>query len=73
MLIGPTLDGEPYRADQIDSLKFVAHEVGLDFYALRLEQLTNRIDDERRTAETLRAQLQTAIAMSRSDYVVRAD
>lgn len=73
VLIGPTLDGEPYRTDQIDLLKLVAHEVGLDFYALTLEQLTKRIEDERRTAETLRAQLQTAIAMSRTDYVVRAD
>ena len=66
VLLGPRHDGEPYRPDQIDVLEFAAHEIGLDFYALRLEQLANQVDVERRNAETLRAQLQTAMTMAKT-------
>jgi hypothetical protein len=66
VLLGPRNDGEPYRTDQIDVLEFAAHEVGLDFYALKLEQLANQVAVERRNAETLRAQLQTAMAMAKN-------
>ncbi len=58
-------DGEPYRRDQIDVLEFAAHDIGLDFYALKLEQLANQVTVERRNCETLRAQLQTAMAMTK--------
>ena len=66
VLLGPRNDGEPYRTDQIDVLEFAAHEVGLDFYALKLEQLANQVAVERRNSETLRAQLQTAMTMAKS-------
>jgi hypothetical protein len=66
VLLGPRSDGEPYRTDQIDVLEFAAHEVGLDFYALKLEQLANQVAVERRNSETLRAQLQTAMTMAKS-------
>ncbi len=65
VLIGARPDGEPYRADQVDALESATHEVGLDFYALQLERLAEQVAAERRTAETLRAQLQTAIALTR--------
>ena len=65
VLLGPRHDGEPYRRDQIDVLEFAAHDIGLDFYALKLEQLANQVTVERRNCETLRAQLQTAMAMTK--------
>lgn len=66
VLLGPRNDGEPYRTDQIGVLEFAAHEVGLDFYALKLEQLADQVAVERRNSETLRAQLQTAMTMAKS-------
>lgn len=63
VLLGPRHDGEPYRADQVERLESALHEVGLDFYALRVDQLTGEVAAERRANETLRAQLATAAAM----------
>lgn len=62
VLLGPRRDGEPYRADQVAKLESAAREVGLDFHALRVDQLTNDVAAERRTSETLRAQLAAAMA-----------
>jgi len=64
VLLGPRHDGEPYRADQVEQLEAALREIGLDFYALRVEQLTGEVAAERRTNETLRAQLATAAAMT---------
>ena len=65
LLLGPRAEAEPYRPDQVEALESAAHEVGLDFYALKLEQLTDQVAQERRIADTLRAQLQTAMALAR--------
>jgi len=67
VLLGARPDGEPYRTDQIEALESATHEVGLDFYALLLERLADEAAAERRTAETLRAQLQTAMALAKRD------
>ncbi|MEP7060924.1 MAG: hypothetical protein ABI881_00870 [Betaproteobacteria bacterium] len=67
VLLGPRDDREPYRADQIEQLESATHELGLDFHALRIHQLDAEVEAERRTAETLRAQLQTAMAMASRD------
>jgi len=72
VLLGPKPGGDPYRPDQIEVLEFAAHEVGLDFYALKVEQLENQVAVERRTSETLRAQLETAMGRARSDSAQRA-
>ena len=64
VLLGPRPDGDAYRPDQIDVLESAAREVGLDFYALDLAKLQSEVDNERRTAEVLRAQLRTAVAMT---------
>jgi len=64
VLLGPRDDGEPYRADQVEQLESAAREVGLDFYALRVDQLSDEVAAERRANETLRAQLATAAAMT---------
>ena len=66
VLLGQQPDGESYRPDQIDVLQDAAHEIGLDFYALQLEQLASQVTVERRNAEMLRAQLQTAMAMAKN-------
>ena len=50
-------DGAPYRTDQIGTLEYATREVGLDLYALQLQRLTDQAAAERRTSETLRAQL----------------
>ena len=63
-LLGPRHDGEPYRADQVEQLEAALREIGLDFYALRVEQLTGEVAAERNRNETLRAQLATAAAMA---------
>ena len=65
VLLGPRRDGEPYRADQVEQLEAAMHEVGLDFHTLRVDRLEGMSADLRRTADTLRAQLETAMAMSR--------
>lgn len=64
-LIGGRPDGEPYRMDQVETLEFATHELGLDFYALKLQRLADEAAALRQTAETLRAQLQTAMALAR--------
>jgi hypothetical protein len=65
VLLGPRRDGEPYRADQVEQLEAAIHEVGLDFHTLRVDRLKDDVADLRRTADTLRAQLETAMALSR--------
>lgn len=65
VLVGARPDGEPYRTDQIEALESATHKVGLDFYALQLERLADQAAAERRTSETLRAQLQTAMALAK--------
>lgn len=64
VLLGPRHDGEPYRADQVERLESAVRETGLDFYALRVDQLTADVAAERRAGETLRAQLATAMAVA---------
>jgi hypothetical protein len=65
VLLGPRRDGEPYRADQVEQLAAAIHEIGLDFHTLRVDRLRDDVADLRRTADTLRAQLETAMALSR--------
>jgi GAF domain-containing protein len=65
-VVGSKPGGDPYRPDEVDALGFAAHQVGLDFYALKLERLSRQIAAERRTSETLRAQLDIAIEMAKS-------
>ena len=72
VLLGARHDREPYRPDQIEVLEFAAHEAGLDFYALDRESLVARIADERRTSETLRAQLDTAMALAKGGLLETA-
>ncbi|MEO8487157.1 MAG: DMT family transporter [Betaproteobacteria bacterium] len=64
VLLGARHVGEPYRADQVDQLESAVREIGLDFHALRVDQLTGEIVAERRSNETLRAQLATAAEMT---------
>jgi hypothetical protein len=64
VLLGPKPGGDPYRPDEIDVLQFAVHQVGLDFYATKIEQLEREIALERQTSETLRAQLQTAMQIA---------
>ena len=65
VLLGPRRDGEPYRADQVEQIEAAMHEIGLDFHTLRVDRLEDAVADLRRTADTLRAQLETAMALSR--------
>lgn len=65
-LLGVKDDGEPYRSDQIEVLEYAAHELGLDFYALQVQQLASQVALERAIAATLRAQLETAMAIMKS-------
>ena len=64
-LVGPRPGGDPYRPDQIEALESAAHQVGLDFYALKVERLEGEVVAERRVSETLRAQLDTAMEMGK--------
>jgi hypothetical protein len=65
VLLGPRRDGEPYRADQVEQIEAAMHEIGLDFHTLRVDRLEDDVVDLRRTADLLRAQLETAMALSR--------
>jgi hypothetical protein len=65
VLLGPRSDGEPYRADQVEQLEAAMHQVALDFHALRVQGLEDDLETLRRAAEVLRAQLATAVAVSR--------
>jgi hypothetical protein len=65
VLLGARPDGAPYRTDQIATLEYATRELGLDLYALQLERLAEEAAAERRTSETLRAQLQTAMALAK--------
>jgi len=67
VLLGPRPDGEPYRPDQVEALEFAKHEIGLDFHALAVERLTQDVARERRSAETLRAQLDAVLALAKAD------
>jgi hypothetical protein len=66
VLVGPRRDGEPYRADQVEQLEAAMREVALDFHTLRIARLNDDLADLRRTADTLRAQLETALTLSRN-------
>jgi hypothetical protein len=63
-VIGPLRNGDPYRADQIEALESALHQVGFDFYALRIERIERELADERANVEILRAQLSTATMMA---------
>ena len=67
VLLGPRHEREPYRPDQIDAPERAVRDVGLDFHALRVEHLVQQVAAERRTVETLRAQLRTAMAVRRGE------
>jgi len=64
VLLGARPDGAPYRTDQVATLEYATRELGLDLYALQLERLADEAAAERRTSETLRAQLQTAMSLA---------
>jgi GAF domain-containing protein len=63
--LGARPDGPPYRMDQIETLEYATRELGLDLCALQLERLAEEAAAERRTSETLRAQLQTVMELAR--------
>ncbi len=65
VLLGARPDRAPYRTDQIGTLEYATRELGLDLYALQLERLTEESAAERRTSDTLRAQLHTAMALAK--------
>ena len=67
VLLGPRPDGEPYRPDQVEALEFATREVGLDFHALDVERLEQAVARERQSAETLRAQLSTVLALAKGE------
>ena len=57
VLLGTKPDGETYRPDEKDVLGFTAHQVGLDFRALRMEQLEREIAEAQQTIHNLRMNL----------------
>jgi len=57
VLLGTKPDGETYRPDEKDVLGFTAHQVGLDFRALRMEQLEREIAEAQQTIHSLRMTL----------------
>ena len=69
ILIGARPDGEPYRPDQIHALELAAREVGLDFHALDLDILEREIASERRASQMLRAQLDTAMTLAKTNLM----
>jgi hypothetical protein len=71
-LVGPRADGEPYRPDQVAALEFATREIGLDFHALDVERLEQAVARERHSAATLRAQIDTALALTKGDQVQRS-
>jgi len=66
VLVGLQRSGDAYRPDQIEALESAVRNVGLDFYALKIEALQNELAVEQRAAETLRAQLQTAYELQKT-------
>jgi uncharacterized small protein (DUF1192 family) len=60
VLVGAQRSGDAYRPDQIEALESAVHHVGLDFHALKIEELEERLAISRQAAETLQAQLRTA-------------
>jgi len=54
VLLGPKPKGEVYRPDEREVLSYAAHQVGLDFRALRMEQLEHEVAEARRIIEQLR-------------------
>jgi hypothetical protein len=57
VLLGTKPDGETYRPDEKEVLGFAAHQVGLDFRALRMEQLEREIAEAHQTIDSLRTAL----------------
>jgi hypothetical protein len=63
-LLGPRPDAAPFRPDQIEALEFAAHQIGLDFHALRVEALELQLAGERQATDKVRAQLATAMQLA---------
>ncbi len=61
ILMGSKHDQEAYRPDELHSLGFAAHKVGLDLHAARVEQLEQRCSLAEHEARLLAAQLQMAL------------
>ncbi len=55
VLLGPKPNGSTYRPDEKDLLGYVAHQVGLDFRALRMERLERDVETLERDRAELRA------------------
>jgi hypothetical protein len=63
VLVGPQHSGDAYRPDQVEALESAVHYVGLDFYALMIEDLQRQLAASQHAAATLTAQLETAYAI----------
>lgn len=64
VLLGPKLNKETYRPDEQELLGFAAHQVGLDFRALRMEQLERDVSSlaiRNQDLETRMAELRHAL------------
>jgi len=55
VLLGSKPTGEVYRPDEREALSYAAHQIGLDFRALRMEQLEHEVAEAQRTIEQLRS------------------
>ena len=60
VLLGAKPNGETYRPDEQEVLGFAAHQVGLDFRALRMEQLEREVAELHARNADLSAALQQA-------------
>jgi hypothetical protein len=58
VLLGPKPRNEPYRPDELEVLGVAAHRVGLDFRALRMEQLERDVANSQMIIAELRLALQ---------------
>jgi hypothetical protein len=58
VVLGPKPNGDTYRPDEQEVLGFAAHQVGLDFRALRMEQLERDVHELRTRNEALTLALQ---------------
>jgi hypothetical protein len=64
LLVGQQPNATPYRPDQIEALEHAAHEVGLDFYRLKISQLESQLAEQQVAYDRLQAQLVTATQMA---------
>jgi hypothetical protein len=65
-LLGAAPNALPYRPDQIAALQSAAHQIGINYHAMRIEALEQLVAAERQTSATLRAQLATALSLARN-------